>query len=145
MFMSRCTTQLRVLWPTLTQISVRRSSAARFVVSATAIPTISNDPDLMMHVSISQFDSARRAGFGLLAGSWDAPLSGRGDGLYAVAVQRVGVSDRDRAQHLKAGGTRYPRVIANEGQQGRMSALNHQRLDAVSNTGAGFDHGGCTP
>ena len=68
----------------------------------------------MMHYATSPFDSAPRAGFGLLGGSWVACLQ-------------------------------YPRSIAFEGLNGRMSVLGHQRLDAVSNTGAGFDHGGRTP
>ena len=97
----------------------------------------------MMHASVPQFHSAPRAGFGLLGGSLDAPMGGRGEGMFAAAAQRVEVSDRDRAQELK-GGMRYPQVIANEGPQGRTGALDHQRLEA-SRAGAGSDRGGRTP
>lgn len=102
-------------------------------------------PGLMMHHSHSRFDSAPHAGFGLLGGSWDAPMGGRGDELCTVGPQRDMISDQDRAQRLKAGGAQYPRAIANEARQGRASALSDQRLDGLSNTGAGFDRGGCTP
>ena len=99
----------------------------------------------MMHVSMSHFDSAPRAGFGLLSGSCIALQSRRGGVLGREAIQHAGIGTQDRRQHLKDDRMRYPRAIANEGPQDRMSALNHQRLDAVSSTGAGVGHGGGTP
>jgi hypothetical protein len=102
------------------------------------------DFDLMMHVSISYLDSAPRAGFGLLSGSWGTP-AGRGVELCADAIDRAKTTHGDRAQHTSIGEPRYVRVIADELPQGRMSALNHQRIDAMSRSGAGFDRRGRTP
>src|SRR5258705_4766556 len=144
MFTSRCTTQLRVRRPTLHAVCVRRPSAARFVVSATT-NSISNDPDLMIHHSFSRLDGARLAGFGPLAGSWSASVRGRGGNVCPAMMLRAEVGDRDRATDPKDRDQWDARAIAHEGRKGRASALAHQRVDAMSSTGADSDRGGRTP
>ena len=144
MFTSRCSTQPRVRRPTLHAVCVRRSSAARFVVSATT-NSISNDPDLMIQHSSSRLHGTRHAGFGPLAGSWSAPIGERGSDVCPATIPFAVVSDRGRTMNLKDRGQQYPRVIEHDGQEGRVSALDHQRLDAMSSTGADSDRGGGTP
>ena len=115
MFTSRCTTPTACA-PAHPNANMRKAIIGGAICRFSNTPfEISKDPDLMMHTSTPQFRSTPRAGFGLLGGSWDAPVGGRGGQLYIA------------------------------GEDPRTQAQKHQRLDAVSNTGAGLDRGGCTP
>jgi len=129
--------------PTLTELDVRRSSAARFSFSGTlrsrinASVTLSSQSerttDHMMQRTLTRIDSPRHTGACRSAASWRAPIGVTGAGAYAFAL---GLGESKRQMRGQFGTQQVGQARGMEAKSGRTSMSGDRPLDAEG-SGAG--------
>jgi hypothetical protein len=98
MFTSRCIHATACARLILNAARVRRSSAARFVVSATPMSS-TGEPDPMTHFSVLELDNAWYAGSGLRTWNCSASASGRWEDVCLKAIAVAPSDARGRIDH----------------------------------------------
>jgi hypothetical protein len=151
MFTSRCITPRVRVDPTLTELDVRRSSAARFSFSGTlrsridasVTPSSQSErtTDHMMQRTLTRIDSPRHTGACRSAASWRAPIGATGAGAYAFAI---GLGESKRQMRGQWGTRQVGQTMGMEAKSGRTSMSGDRPLDA-DGSGAGSRRSEGTP
>ena len=137
--------------PTLTELDVRRSSAARFSFSGTlrsridasVTPSSQSErtTDHMMQRTLTRIDSLRHTGACRSAASWRAPIGATGNGAYAFGL---GLGESKRQMRGQLGAQQVGLTMGMKAKSGRTSMSGDRPLDA-DGSGAGSRRSEGTP